>query len=225
VLRVHAAVHLTACVRIDVEGRGRRDVRERVRARDDRLRLQRVGVPVERHLPRDDAAEVVLEVDAVDDREQAARASDDEVAAVRRPVQFERLRAPLDAQRRRPAHVSRAQDEPRAAEVVLAPARVEDDEPRRRRDRDPPPLLPEEDADARVAAVRERRPRVVVREDAAEAPAVRGKPLRAVLTHAHTVSPAVAGDEEDLPCLRRGSQGERERRREREPPHTSEAGG
>ena len=57
-------VDLAPRVRVEVEPRSGLADRERVGARRDRLRLQRLGEPVLRHLRGDDAVEVGLETDA-----------------------------------------------------------------------------------------------------------------------------------------------------------------
>ena len=58
------AVDLAARVAVEIEGAPLRQVRERVGARGDGLRLQRLGRPARRHLRRDDALQIRLEPDA-----------------------------------------------------------------------------------------------------------------------------------------------------------------
>ena len=92
-----AAVHLAARVAVEVERTALRQVRERVRPRGDRLRLERGGRPLRRHLRRDDALQVLLEADHVDHVEQLAVERERELAAVRDPADGERrLRGDLE---------------------------------------------------------------------------------------------------------------------------------
>src|SRR5262249_56035806 len=93
-------VDLVARVWIEVEGIGRMQVREGVRAGRDGLRLERFRRPRLRHLGRDDAAQVEVEVDDVDDpylwRSELQHAQGTAVAAV---VERERRRAGPELQR------------------------------------------------------------------------------------------------------------------------------
>ena len=69
-LRRQAAVDLAALVGIEVVRAGRGLARrDGVGARGDRLRLERLGLPVRRHLAGDDAEQVALERDDVHDRQ------------------------------------------------------------------------------------------------------------------------------------------------------------
>ena len=99
-LGADAAVDLAARVGVEVEERPRLQRRERVGARDDRLRTQRLGMPVVRHLPRDDPAQVAVERQAIDDRQLAAALVDEQRAAIRVGAEPERRRAGDEPQRR-----------------------------------------------------------------------------------------------------------------------------
>ena len=96
------------------------------------------------------------------------------------------------------------QEQPPTARVGEPDRRVRRDEKARR-------LVPDEDADPRLARARERGPRVVVREDPPVVPAVEREPLRAVLAHADAVAEAASDDRE----RGRGLGGGRERTRDR----------
>ena len=95
-------VHLAARVRIEVEcpgpARG-----QCVRARDHGLCLQRLRMPRERHLRRDDAVQVLLEADHVDRPEFSVDDVDLDRAAIEM-LQLQRRRAGLEEQgpRQRP---------------------------------------------------------------------------------------------------------------------------
>ena len=95
-----AAVDLAAHVGVEVEGLAGDPVRERVRARRDGLRLQRLVGPRARHLLRDDTLEVLLEPDDVDRVELLARHRDGDLAAVG-PVDLERRRTRQEEERSR----------------------------------------------------------------------------------------------------------------------------
>ena len=97
-LGADAAVDLAAHVRVEVEGAGAAR-RERVRACDHGLRLQRLDGPVRRDLVRDDAREIGLEPDDVDDAELPGHDGDLELAAVGPAVEEQRLRAGCEQQR------------------------------------------------------------------------------------------------------------------------------
>ena len=64
-LESDAAVDLAPAVGEEIEGAALLQVRERIRARSDRLRLERRGRPLLRHLGGDDALDVRLEADGV----------------------------------------------------------------------------------------------------------------------------------------------------------------
>ena len=81
-LGANPAVDLVACVREEVEARGRVALGERVRACSDGLSAQRFRMPARRHLPRHDAAQVSLERQAVHDDEGSAAAIELELAAI-----------------------------------------------------------------------------------------------------------------------------------------------
>ena len=84
-----AAVHLAAHVRVEVERLALHEVRERVRAGRDGLRLQNLGRPAVRHLARDDALEVALERSDVHDAQELALRDELELAPIGAAVECE----------------------------------------------------------------------------------------------------------------------------------------
>ena len=72
-LGLDAAVDLAARVGVDVEGLLRLAAHERVGPRRDGLDLERLGVPVGRHLTRYDSANVLFDPEIVDDLKTAVR--------------------------------------------------------------------------------------------------------------------------------------------------------
>ena len=75
-LRLHAAPALIRLVRLHVVRPRERAARERERARDDRLRLQRRGRPRRRRLQRHDALQVRVDVDRRDEHELPVAGAD-----------------------------------------------------------------------------------------------------------------------------------------------------
>ncbi len=198
-LGVDPAVDLVACVAVEIEGAALREVRERVGAGCDRLRLQRLGRPVRRHLRRDDALQVRLETDRVDDLQVLSVARDGDLPAIRLAVDDERL--PADEAERRlqgemPADREvRAQGEHAGVERHLRARRI-GDAPVDGRVQRRLLLLGQEHAHGGELRGAERRPRVVVSEDPVVRPAVLRVAVRAPLAQPQPVPPAVAADDE-----------------------------
>ena len=85
---VDPEVDLVTRVRVEVEAAGRVQLGERVGARSDRLCLQRFRRPALGHLRGDDAAEVEVEIDDVDDPDRrGAQLENPEGSAIPAAVQ------------------------------------------------------------------------------------------------------------------------------------------
>ena len=210
-----AAVHLAARVPVEVVRTALRQVRERVRARGDRLRFERGGRPLRRHLGRDDALQVLLEADRVDDVDQPAVEREGELAAVRRSrrrttgafaVILSGGSSALPSTVNVESSVERSRVERR-----LRAGRI-DDRPRRRRRERHLLLRRDENPHRRDARLPERRPRVVVGEDLVVGEAVQRVAVRTPLAEADAVPPAVPGERDDR---RRGARRRGGRRRGR----------
>ena len=164
-----AAVDLAARVGVEVEELARLQRRERVGARDDRLRVQRLGMPVVRHLPRHDAAQVAVERELVDDREPPAAAVDDERAAVGLAVEPQRRGAGLVAERQ--LQLARASPATSVCtpgfSIRALPARVDDAERLRRADPDGRAAVGEQHAHRAGRDAAQLGAAVVVRQDPA----------------------------------------------------------
>jgi hypothetical protein len=205
-LGTDASVHLRARVGVEVEVLARLQRREGVGAGGNSLRLIGRLVPALRHLPRDDAAQVAVERQQVDDHQTGGRALDDHVAAVRREVDLQRLGPRLKA-KWRPQHLVPERelpvddDGPRR-QVQLVAACVENDERRGRSDPNGVASPREEHAHRPRVPRLDRRLRVVVREDLAVAETVARVALGAPLAHADPVAPAATVEQEHGPCRR-----------------------
>ena len=103
VTRARSQVHLAPSVRVEVEPGSRLADGERIRARRDRLRLERFGQPVLRHLRRNDSVQVRLERDVVHRAESSAGDGDLEVAAVGPAAEPKRRAAGKERDRARDA--------------------------------------------------------------------------------------------------------------------------
>ena len=204
-LLVHPAIDLAADIGEEVERAVGLPSGQRVRSRRHGLGLQDLRRPVVRNLRRDDAVEVLLEPDHVDRPQSLA----DLVDLDRSPVaaaELQRLVAGEEHERRlergallhaldldlqaRADHLL-AHDGPRSAGgVANAVRRLGRDRQRRLAAGEQDPYL----GDRRLA---DRRPAVVMREDAAiVVPSLR-EAVRAPLAHPDTVAPAAAADQED----------------------------
>ena len=198
-----AAVDLAAGVGVEVEPRPRLQRGERVRACDDGLSAQRLGMPVVRHLPRDDAAQVAVERELVDHHQLAGVAVHDQRTAVRVAVEGQRRRSGLVAEwKAKLRHLARGEPlRPRLQRPCLA-ARVHDAERLARRD--PDGGLPRREQHAHPS--RRNDPQlgaaVVVSEDPLVPPARLRVAPGAVLAHADAVTPAAAVDHEQGPGRR-----------------------
>ena len=241
--RVHRVVRawpLGPDAAVDLVGRGRHEVVPRarpqlgrgVRAGGDRLRLQRRERPVRRRLGRDDAAEIRVEGEAVDDGDPSSLAAEGERPVVRAPVEFERCAGAVEdgevsEGERRPVTPHR-EGEPRpdpvrpGGKLPRQPPAVGHDHRRRAAHGDGCGPLREQDAHAEVADAAHLRARVVVGEDPAVLPAVERVAVRAPLAQADAVAPAVAGDDQRRPgtCGCGGRSGDRSDQHDRNPkPH------
>ena len=195
------AVHLVTRVRIQVVVLARVERRERVGPGGDGLRAVRGGVPAPGDLPRDDAAEVPVERELVDDEQRAAAALHDEVAAVAAQVVGQWLRAGAEAQRRDEPLLLKHQpvvddDRPRGEPQLPAPC-IDDEERRGRPDARVGAAVAEEHAHRLRVPRLELRPGVVVGKDPAVVPAVTGGALGTPLRHADAVSPPASVEQED----------------------------
>ena len=201
-----AEVHLAAHVRVEVERLSLDEVRERVGAGRDGLGLERLLRPRVGHLARDDAFEIALEGDEVDDTDERALRRDLEPSAVETPVERQRRTLPRPADERRhggDVAVGRRycqigpQDEWARQDPMLRSRAVHDRERHRGGDRHR--TLPFREQDAHL--LRRRAPElgsgVVVGEDLAVRGAFVGHAEGAVLAHSDTVPPAATGDDEE----------------------------
>ena len=221
-LGLDTSVDLAARVGVEVEERARLERRERVRARDHGLRAQRLWMPVVRHLPRDDPAEVTVEREPVDDRQPATALVDEQRAAVRVGAQAERCSAGDEPERRAQLRELRGDDVLRSGlQLPHLPARVDD--PERLRGADLHGRLPLGEQHAHLPGGDElhRRAAVVVLQDPLVAPARLGVAARAVLAHPDAVPPAAAVDQEDGAGARprRQAEEEHECEQDEQPPH------
>ncbi len=199
---------------VDLVGRGRHQVvpgsrmqlREGVRASGHRLRLERGDGPVRGRLGGDDAAEVRVEREAVDDVDAPAAAPEHERAVVLAAVEGERRAGAVEdgdvSEGEASSVAPHGEDEPRPDAVRPGRQRprqalaVGDADRRGAPHGDGRHALSEQHADARLAVVAHLRARVVVGKDPPVLPAVPRVAVGAPLAQADAVTPAVAGNDQ-----------------------------
>ena len=208
------AVDLAAHVRIEVEvGPGLAHC-ERIASRRNRLDLESFWQPVERHLAGNDAEEIRLEADVVDDAHLAVRRGGDELAAVG-PFELERRRAGKEGQRACQLLQLLAADDPEAEagpelmrarrELVRLAEGIAHAERRVGADGDSRLTRDEQHAHTRDRRRAERRALVVVGKDLVERHSLPRKAVGAPLREPDAVSPTAAADEERSGARLRGS--------------------
>src|SRR4029079_7088624 len=200
--------------RIEVERLPLDEAGQRVRARSDRLGLERLGGPAVGHLPRDHALDVALERDDVHHTEEPGLRDELELATVEATVERERrlLGGPKYerlGRRSQAAGFGRYEEiganrDRSLWEPIRGPRRVDGDEGEARRDRHCATTFGKKNPYLLPARFPQLCPGVVVSQDLVVGAAGESLAVRAVLTHPDAVPVAASGDEEDSFAVARG---------------------